>query len=240
MKILAIETATPSSSVALGDGRSLAALAVQVDRRGHVGFLGAALEFCFERAGWKPGDLDAIVVDVGPGLFTGIRAGISTAQGVAAAVGASLLGATSLDALALRAATGRRRIWPVVDARRGQVAVASYRPVPGGVVKDGAPELVDLAEFRALLDADPGDALVVGDWEALPGESPFRGLHRVRTGRPRYPSAEILLEIAGLRLRRGDAAGADAVRPLYLREPDATINWAEFRKEGMWPQPESA
>ncbi len=239
MRILAIETATPSSSVALGDGRTLAALAVQVDRRGHVGFLGAALEFCFDRAGWEPSELDAIVVDVGPGLFTGIRAGLATAQGIAAAVGVPLVPASSLDALALRAATGRRRIWAVVDARRGQVAVASYRPVPGGVVKDTAPELVDLAEFRALLDADPTDALVVGDWEALPGDAMFRGMHRVRTGRPRYPSAEILLEIAGLRLKRGEAFGTEPVRPLYLREPDAAINWTEFRREGMWPEPES-
>ncbi len=233
MRILAIETATPSSSVALGTGHELAALAVQVDRRGHVGFLGAALEFCFARAGWEPAGLDAVVVDVGPGLFTGIRAGIATAQGIAAAVGVPVVAVNSLDALALRAATGRRRIWPVVDARRGQVAVASYRPVPGGVAREDPPELVDLAELRARIDADPGDALVVGDWQAL-GDAPFRGMHRIRTGWPRYPSAEILLEIADMHLQRDAAPDAGLVRPLYLREPDAAINWSEFRHQGAW------
>lgn len=234
MNFLAIESATPASSVALGDGRNLAAMAVQVDRRGHVGFLGAALEFCFNQSGWTASDIDAVVVDIGPGLFTGIRAGIATAQGFAAAVGVPLISAISLDALAFRAATGRRRIWAVVDARRRQMAVAPYRPVPGGVVKDGGPELVGYEEFRAMLVSDPADVLLVGDHAGLP-EDVLRGLHRVRTGRPRYPSADMLLEIAAMRAARDEFVGPDEVRPMYLREPDVAINWTQFREEGMWP-----
>ena len=239
MKVVAIETATPSSSVALGDGRRLEAMSVQVDRRGHVGFLISALQFCFERAGWERSEIDAVVVDVGPGLFTGIRAGVATAQGIAAAVGVPVVPVTSLDALALRAATGHRCIWPVVDARRGEVATAPYRPVPGGVIKDGPPELVAPEKLRAMLQTDPDNALVVGDWESLP-EDTLRGISRVRTGRPRYPSAEILIEIAAMRLSKDDFGSAAAIRPLYLRQPDAAINWSDFREEGMWPGSESA
>lgn len=234
MKFLAIETATPASSVALGEDRDLAAMAVRVDRRGHVGFLGGAMEVCFAQAGWSPSDIDAVVVDVGPGLFTGIRAGIATAQGFAAAVGVPLISAVSLDALALRAATGRRRIWALVDARRRQMAVAPYRPVPGGVVKDGGPELVGFEEFRAMLVSDPADVLLVGDHGGLPAEV-LRGLHRVRTGRPRYPSADMLLEIAEMRAAKDEFVGPDEVRPMYLREPDVAINWTQFREEGLWP-----
>jgi tRNA threonylcarbamoyladenosine biosynthesis protein TsaE len=75
----------------------------------------------------------------GPGLYTGIRVGLATAQGLAAAIGVPLLTAVSLDAIALRAATGHRHIWAVVDVRRTNLAVASYHPVPGGVVKDALP-----------------------------------------------------------------------------------------------------
>jgi tRNA threonylcarbamoyladenosine biosynthesis protein TsaB len=237
MKLLAIDTATPASSVALFDGRDLVAQALRVDRRGHVGFLVTALEFCFGQAGWEPADLDAVVVDVGPGLFTGIRAGIATAQGVAAAIGAPIVPISSLDALAYRAATGRRRIWAVVDARKGQVATAPYRPVPGGVVKDGAAELVGPDEFRAILNTDPRDILLVGDWQSMPDRT-LRGLHRVRTGRPRYPTADVLLDVAAGRAERGEFVASDALRPLYMREPDATIGWSEFRREGLWPDPE--
>lgn len=233
MKILAIDTATPRSSVALGDP-ALVAVAAHVDSRGHVGFLVPAIDFCFERAGWERSDIDVVAVDVGPGPFSGLRAGIATAQAFAAAVGAPIVVASSLTVIALRAATGRRRIWSLVDMRRGQVVAAPYQPLPGGVAPDGDPELVDADEFRATLESDPADTLVVGDWQALP-ENVWPGLHRVRRGRPRYPSAEVILEIAALSAGRDEFQRSEEVRPRYLREPDAAINWQAFRSEGMWP-----
>lgn len=234
MNILAIETSTPASSVALGTDSALLAMSLQVDRRGHVGFLAKAMEYCFEQVGWTPGELDAIVVDVGPGLFTGLRAGLATAQGVAAATGAQLLGLSSLDALAFRASTGRRTIWPVVDIRRNEVATAPYRPVPGGVIRDGEPEVVTPKGLAGLLDATADDSLVVGDYQALP-EAALRGLHRVKVGRPRWPSADVLLQLAAARMAKGDLPAPDDVRPLYLREPDVTINWQDYRQETEWP-----
>lgn len=235
MKILAIETATAASSVALGDGDSLAAMAVNVDRRGHVGFLIPAVEFCFFQAGWKRDDVEVVAVDVGPGGFTGLRAGIATAQSFAAAIGAPLVCASSLTAIAVRAATGRRRIWAIVDMRRGQIAVAPYQPLPGGVAPDGGAELLSPEEFRATLDSDPADTLVVGDWGVLPDRL-FSGLHRVKRGRPRYPSAEVLLEIAAQQAARGEWVRPEDVRPDYMRVPDVQINWQEFRSEGVWPE----
>ena len=234
MKILAIETATPASSVALGDGGSLAAMSVRVDRRGHVGFMVPAIDFCFDRAGGGRPDIDAVAVDVGPGPFTGIRAGIATAQAFAAGVGAPIVAVSSLTVQALRAATGHRRIWSVVDVRRGQVAAAPYRPLPGGVAPDGSAEVLGSEEFRAILDAEESDTLVVGDWQVLP-ETMWGGLHRVRRGRPRYPSADVMLEIAAIRAARGDFTASEDLRPDYMREPDVQINWSTFRSEGIWP-----
>lgn len=233
MKILAIETATAASSVALADGEDLVASAHRVDRRGHVSFLVPALEFCFAQAGWAPGDVEMIAVDVGPGLFSGIRTGLATAQAIAAAVGAEVVPVTSVDVIALRAATGHRKIWSVVDARRGEIAVGTYRPVPGGVVREGSTELCSPHELRAMLEGDATESLVVGDWSVLP-EATLRGLHGVKTGRPRYPDATAALEIARGRLQRGELPHPDEVRPRYMREPDVTINWSDFRSEGPW------
>jgi len=234
MKILAIETATQASSVALGEGSNLVAMSLQVDRRGHVGFLVPAIDFCFERSGWTQDELDVIAVDVGPGPFSGIRAGIAVAQGIAAAVGAPIVTASALTVLALRAATGRRTIWPVVDVRRGQVATARFNPVPGGVVRDGPTEILHPEELSAMIDADGAEALLVGDWQALP-DSLFTGSHNTKMGRPRYPAADVLVEIAHMRAKHEDYTRPEDVRPLYMREPDAAINWVEFREEGMWP-----
>ncbi len=234
MKILAIETATPASSVALGDGGTLAAMSVRVDRRGHVGFMIPAIDFCFDQSGWSREDIDTVAVDVGPGPFTGIRAGIATAQAFAAGVGAPIVAVSSLTIQALRAATGHRRIWSIVDVRRGQVAAAPYRPLPGGVAPDGPAEVLGAEEFRAILDTDESDTLVVGDWQALP-EAMWGGLHRVRRGHPRYPSADVMLEIAAIRAAHGDFVSAEDLRPDYMREPDVQINWKTFRSEGLWP-----
>ncbi len=53
-------------------------------------------------------------------------------------------------------------------------------------------------------------------------------------GRPRYPAAEALVEIAAGALDRGEPPHPEEIRPLYLREPDVTINWALLREEGPW------
>lgn len=233
-KILAIETATPASSVALGEGADVKAVSLQVDRRGHVGFLVPAIDFLFDRVGWQPRDLDLVAVDIGPGPYTGIRAGISAAQAIAAAVGVPVVTMGALTVIALRAATGRRIIWPIVDVRRGQVATAPFRPLPGGVAPEGATEIVTPDELRGLVDSISGDALIVGDWQALPTKV-FHGAHQVKLGRPRYPAADVMLEIAALKAEQGDFTAAEEIRPLYMREPDTAINWTDFREEGQWP-----
>ncbi len=234
MKILAIDTATSASSVALGEGDQLAAMSIRVDRRGHGGFLVPAIDFVFSSTGWKPAEIDVVAVDIGPGLFTGIRAGISTAQAIAAAIGAPMVTISSLTALAVRAATGRRRIWPVVDVRRNQFATRPFQPVPGGVAPDGPAEIVSAEGLHNLIESDAEDTLLVGDTANLPA-SVVRGLHRAKKGRPRYPAADVLLEIASFKAEADDFVRADDVRPLYMREPDAQINWSDFREEGIWP-----
>ena len=233
MKLLAIETATPGSSVALAESRDTVAYAARVDRIGHSEFLVPAIDFCFDQVGWSPRDIDGIVIDIGPGLYTGIRVGLATAQGLAATLGVPVIPVSALDALALDAATGRRHIWSVIDVRRGELAVASYRPVPGGVVRDGPPELIDPDGLRALLDSDPSDSLLVGDVPAL-DERVLRGLHRVKTGRPRYPSARAVAEIGAGKLDRDELPHPDEIRPMYLRDPDVTINWDRINQPGPW------
>jgi tRNA threonylcarbamoyladenosine biosynthesis protein TsaB len=232
MKVLAIETATSQSGVVLADGRKVIAEASRVDRRGHASFLIPAVDFCFDQAGWFPHDLDAIVVDLGPGLYTGIRVGVATAQGLAAALGIPVVGGSSLDTLALAAATGHRHIYSLVDVRRGEWAVATYQPVPGGVVRDGPPTLMTPEKLRGLLMSDPSNPLIVGDAEALPEET-ISGIHRVKIGKPRYPTARSLLEVGLSQLERGPFP-SETLLPIYLREPDVTLNWDKLQPGDPW------
>lgn len=233
MKLLAIETSTPGSSVAVVEDRSTLAAASRIDRTGHASFLVPAIDFCFHQVGWSPHDLDCVVVDVGPGLYTGIRVGLATAQGLAAAFGIPLVPASSVDALALEARTGHRLIWALVDVRRGELAVARYRPVPGGVVKEGATELLEPDELKAALQSTTDESLVVGDLGTLP-EGFMRGMHHSKAARPKYPYAVAIAEIGAGKYERNEYPAPENIRPLYLREPDVTINWEKIRQEGPW------
>lgn len=233
MKLLAIETSTPGSSVAVVEDRRTLAAASRIDRVGHAGFLVPAIDFCFDQVGWSPNDLDAVVVDVGPGLYTGIRVGLATAQGLAAAFGIPIIPALSVDALGLEAKTGHRMIWAVVDARRGEFAVARYRPVPGGVVRESLTELMTPDELRATMESTADDSLVVGDVSELP-DGFLTGLHHVKTGKPRYPYAVALAEIGAGKYEREEYPPPEDIRPVYMREPDVTINWEKIRQEGPW------
>lgn len=233
MKYLAIETATPGASVAVVEDATTLAAASRIDRVGHATFLVPAIDFCFDQVGWSPSDLDAIVVDVGPGLYTGLRVGLATAQGLAAAFGIPIVPAMSVDAIALEARTGHRLIWAIVDVRRGEFAVARYRPVPGGVVKEGTVELVTPEVFRAQLIETAEESLVVGDVGALP-DGFITAIHRVKVGRPRYPYAVALAEVGRGKYEKGLYPAADEIRPMYMREADVTINWEKVRQEGPW------
>jgi tRNA threonylcarbamoyladenosine biosynthesis protein TsaB len=235
VKLLAIETSTAQSGVVLAEGRSVVAEASSVNRTGHAAFLVPAIDFCFDQAGWLPHYLDAVVVDLGPGLYTGIRVGIATALGIGSALGVPVVGGSSLDALALDAATGHRHVYSVVDVRRGELAISTYQPVPGGMVRDAPAQLTTTDGLRAMLMSDPGNPLVVGDLPAV-GEKAISGLHRIKTGKPRYPTARALLEL-GLSQLEKDSYPDDSLSPIYLREPDVTLNWSKLRPEGPWSGP---
>jgi tRNA threonylcarbamoyladenosine biosynthesis protein TsaB len=202
---------------------------------GNAGFLVPAIDFCFDQVGWSPVDLDAVVVDIGPGLYTGIRVGLATAQGLGAAFGIPIIPAVSVDALALEAKTGHRMIWAVVDARRGEFAVATYRPVPGGVVRESATELMTPEALKANLESNVEHSLVVGDVGELP-KGFFLGMHHVKTARPRYPYAVALAEIGAGKYERDEYPSPDDIRPVYMREPDVTINREKLREDGPWGQ----
>jgi len=169
-------------------------------------------------------------------MFSGIRAGIATAQGIAAAVGVPVVAVSSLTLLGMRAATDHRRIWSIVDVRRGEVAAAAFLPVPGGVVRDSASEIVSPEELKGMINSDGSDSLVVGDVDALP-DGFFSGLRRSKRGRPRYPSADVIIEYATMAAAREDFTAPEQVQPLYMREPDVKIGWSELRKEGPWANP---
>ncbi len=100
VRVLTIETSTPSEEVAVVDDGAVLASERRVAGRGQADELLAAVSSVLETSGTPLERLDAIAVSIGPGRFTGLRVGLSTAKGLAAASGVPVLPAPTLEALA--------------------------------------------------------------------------------------------------------------------------------------------
>lgn len=225
MNLVALETATAVTAVAVGDGHD-ADEVVADDRRRHTEALAPALEALLARRGLSAGDLDVVVVDVGPGLFTGLRVGVATAKGLAVAGGIPLAVVTSTDALAEAAATAgvTGEVCCVVDARRAEVFSARYRCVGGVAEPLSSVELDDPALLAARLAGTDGLTLVGDGAVRHHGEWHVRHVLRDDLVVP-SPAAAIRLTVRRLGAGAAPLAHAD-VHPWYVREADAVANFA--------------
>ncbi len=131
MIILGIDTATDAVSVALHDGDVvLASSEIRSDRQ-HAEALTPMIDFVCKQASVELWDVGGIAVDIGPGLFTGMRVGIASAQAIAQVIDVPIIPVTSLDILAAAVQTNNEVIASVVDARRGEVYWSLYRMTDG-------------------------------------------------------------------------------------------------------------
>ncbi|HYA44264.1 MAG TPA: tRNA (adenosine(37)-N6)-threonylcarbamoyltransferase complex dimerization subunit type 1 TsaB, partial [Acidimicrobiales bacterium] len=198
--------------------------------RRHAETLMPAIETLCVRAGLQPRDLEGVAVDVGPGLFTGLRVGLAAARAMSAALGVPAAGVTSLEALAY---PHRRRpglVASVVDARRAEVYWALYRGYgQGAQVALKAPAVGDPEEVAETLAgqsrAHREKILAIGDgaWRyAEVFES--RGL-AVSGPDERWPSPLAVAELGLARIAAAGPVGLPPPAPLYLRQADVRVGW---------------
>lgn len=244
MIVLALESATDLVGAALlGEGPPRPPVTETGGRR-HAEALAPAVQQVCRDAGVPLAAVDVIAVDVGPGLFTGLRVGVATAKALGHGLGIGVVGVGSLDILAAEAVARRSagspcQVVAVVDARRSEVFAARYRfdGRETSAWDPAAGQVSPAARFdpQALVDelvvtADGGPLVLVGNgvaryqalFDQLGPVEPLPGPTLLA------PPPEILARLARLRLQ-GGAVPSDPVDvlPLYLREADATINWEQ-------------
>jgi tRNA threonylcarbamoyladenosine biosynthesis protein TsaB len=202
--ILGIESATARAGVALGTDDGVIASAQVTRGPRHAEVLMPAIDFVCTQAGIAARDVDAIAVDIGPGLFTGLRVGIATANGLAQSLGKPMIGVCSLDVLAYPLRFGDTDVVSVIDARRREVYAARYGFADGELKRVMDPAVLPPAELLAQV----GDALLVGD--TLLDQGTVFAL----------PSAETLVELA----RTLEFQEPNSIVPNYLRKSDAELN----------------
>jgi len=234
MLILGISTSTKQVGAAIGGHEGVLASSHSARGKRHAESLAPSIDFVRRQARVELDEISAVAVDIGPGLFTGLRVGIAAAKAVAHALRVPMIGISSLDLLAWPLRHTSREIVAVIDARRGEVFYARYRPTPGGVQRLAEPVVCSPDDLRAELEATDHDYLVVGDG-GLRYEDVLGDLISVEVAEQHlaYPNASSLVQLAHAKALREDFVQPWQLEPLYLRPPDAEINWAT--REGLTP-----
>jgi tRNA threonylcarbamoyladenosine biosynthesis protein TsaB len=226
---LALETATDRVGCAIARDDAVVATFELSEGRRHAETLLPAVQACLTQIGAAVTEVGAVVADVGPGLFTGLRVGLATARSLAYALELPTVGVTSLEVLAHDVRLVGRITCAVIDARRGEVFWQLFRPdaAADGVRPLGAPACSPPGDLVAELRGLDEDLVIVGDGVRRYGEL-FVDLRDTVLGgaEHRYPTAATLA-VLGLRaLRQTGGAAPETLEPLYLRAPDAAINWS--------------
>ena len=225
MLILGIETATERVSVSIGGHEGVIGLFEVTKGRRHAETLVPAIEFVCTQSGIELDEISVVAVDVGPGLFTGMRVGLASAKAIAQALRIPMIGITSLDLLAFPCRQTNRVIVPVIDARKGEVFYAMYRQVPGGVQQVAEPAVGPVEDLVADLMARSQDVLLVGDGAVRYRDEILEGFH-CEIGGDAHPSAAPLVQLAHARALREEWVNPREIEPGYLRAPDPQINWS--------------
>ena len=224
MIVLAIETATAQVGVAFVDADGpITTFTATRDRR-HAETLVPAIRQLADTTGVALDSIDGISVDVGPGLFTGLRVGLATASTLGFALDVPVVGVSSLDVLARSASAAMRAsgrgCTALVDARRGELFVRSYG-LDGPI--DEAAVLAPEAVAERLVAGD----LVVGDGAVRHGDVVESvGAHVVGDVWP----SPVHLGAFGLDALAGPGPFPEPA-PMYLRRPDAVANWTSVSTE---------
>lgn len=227
MIVLGIDTATKQVGCALGAYEGVLASFHVARGRQHAETLVPAIQFVCQQAGVEIREVKAVAVDIGPGLFTGLRVGIATAKSIAQALRVPMIGLSSLDLLAFPVRQTNRLIVAAIDARRGEVFYAFYRHVPAGVQRVSDYQLGTPADLANELLATREEILLIGDGalryaDELDGDT---GHIEMGTAGNAFPSAADLVELAHPRVLREEFVQPWELEPLYLRKSDAEINW---------------
>jgi len=168
-KLILIETSTSLCSVALAiDGKIVSSIE-STEPRAHAAMTAPYIDSVLKKAELTVADCDAVCVSAGPGSYTGLRVGSSTAKGLCFATGLPLIAVGTLEILAFQAITGNllpegcRYIIPMIDARRMEVYSAVFSP-SGERLTEVSPKVIDEGSFSGQLAEGP--VLFIGDGAA--------------------------------------------------------------------------
>lgn len=214
------DTCTLNGVAVLGSEKGITGEHRFVTRKGHTGWLMPVVDGLLAERGAAREDLRAVCAGTGPGTFTGVKAGLATAKAISLALGKPLVGVPTLDSLAEGVVEGADLVLSLVDARRGVLYAALYRPTPDGPRRITEYSCLTPSEAVAEAGAIDHGMLAVAGYAPpeLENELESAGLDFWCTGE-RTPGGGALLSASLRRLNAGRAGTPFSVAPIYLKKP---------------------
>ena len=220
-RVLILETSSRIGQVALALGDQVRGVRQLEEARRHTRDLAPATAVLLAEQGWRPRDIQAVIVSRGPGSYTGLRVGIMSAKTLAYATGCALLAVDTFAALALQAPSSAPRVDVLADAQQDKVYVQSFVRAA-----EGWQPSMELAirRFADWLAAHEPSAWVTGPgllkWAThLSAEVPKVDASLWE------PQPASLLRIGLARYRAGERDDPWMLEPLYLRPSSAEEQW---------------
>ncbi|MDH3881350.1 MAG: tRNA (adenosine(37)-N6)-threonylcarbamoyltransferase complex dimerization subunit type 1 TsaB [Desulfobacteraceae bacterium] len=224
MRILAVDTATTSCSVAIVDKTSLLS-EFTIDREEtHSKHLMDMIKAVLRMAGLNFSDLDGFAVTRGPGSFTGLRIGLSTIKGLAVASEKPVVGVSSLEALAFQVSYSRDLICPILDARKGEVYFSRHRFLNGHLKKQTKERVAP--PDKAVDDLNES-CLFVGNGALLYKEMILEKMGGLASIAPMIQNtirASTMAYLSMAKFEKYDTDDIEKIMPYYIRKSDAELN----------------
>ncbi len=224
MRILAVDTATTSCSVAIVDNTSLLSEFTLAKEETHSKHLMDMIKAALRISGLNFSDLDGFAVTRGPGSFTGLRIGISTIKGLAVASEKPVVGVSSLEALAFQVSYSRDLICPILDARRGEVYFSRYRFLNGHLKKQTKERVAP--PDQAVEDLNES-CLFVGNGALLYKEMILEKMGELASFAPLIKNtirASTMAYLSMAKFENNDTDDIEKILPYYIRKSDAELN----------------
>jgi tRNA threonylcarbamoyladenosine biosynthesis protein TsaB len=219
--LLAVDTSTRSTGIALYDGAQVLAESMWVSADFHTVELAPAVAEMWKRTGASPDDLQVLAAATGPGSFTGLRIGLALVKGLALARHVPLVGIPTLDVLAAsQPVHADRQLAAVLRAGRGRLAVSWYTAIDGQWRPTGESTVHTL---QSLNDSIQKPTLVSGELTAEQRRLLKRNRKNVRLASPvdcvRRPAK--LAQLAWERWQAGKVDDPASLAPIYLHYQDS-------------------
>ncbi len=226
MKVLALETATIAGSIAIVDDNKGLIGEVKVDVKiAHSERLMPSVQWLLKASSITIKEIDAFAVSIGPGSFTGLRIGLSTAKGFSYSTGRPIVPVPTLDAFAKTLPFCSHMICPMLDARKNEIYAGLYK-WEDNLCKKLMPETALSPE--ELLKRINEPVVFMGDGVKIYKKLIIDtlGTDAILAPASRMsPSASSVAEIAVEKLKQGITADPVKLTPFYIRKSEAEIHW---------------